>query len=134
MAVALVGVVIPKRVMLNAAVVPKCNRVRLPVEAHAELGRFDVPIEHLKDRVTLVLLKADNARREEAVDEKAFLAGHWMGPNDRMLGARIRLAAIIIAISSAKVLLTIVDRGKARPSTCGLAPTAFRKPDTCWQT
>src|SRR5262249_62314884 len=99
--------------MWQTGVVQKANGVGLPVEPHAELGRFDMPIKHLKDRVALVLLKADNTRRKEAVDEEAFLAGHWMGPNDRMLGPRIRLAAIIIAISSAKVFLAVMDRGKA---------------------
>jgi hypothetical protein len=36
MAVAPVGVVVPQRMVLRAAVVPKCNRVRRPLEAHAQ--------------------------------------------------------------------------------------------------
>src|SRR5262245_48724128 len=58
MAVALVGVVVPERVVLGAAVVPERNRVGLPLEAHAQLGRFDVPIEHFEDRVAFALVQA----------------------------------------------------------------------------
>jgi hypothetical protein len=40
-----------------------------------------------------------------------------MSPNDGVLGAGIRLTAIIVAITSAIVLFTVVDRGKAVDQT-----------------
>src|SRR5262249_46588499 len=51
MAVAPVGVIVPQRMVLRAAVVPKCNRIRRPFEAHAQLRGLNVPIEHFENRV-----------------------------------------------------------------------------------
>jgi hypothetical protein len=54
MAVAPVGIIVPQRMVLRAAVVPKCNQVRRPLEAHAQLGSFNVPIEHFQNRVLFI--------------------------------------------------------------------------------
>src|SRR5262249_35593998 len=69
MAVAVVGVVVPDRPVLDAPVIPERHRVGPPPEAHAECRRLDVPIEHLEHGGALVLGEADNLRREQAVDE-----------------------------------------------------------------
>ena len=69
MAVTPVGVIVPQRMVLRAAVVPKCNRVRRPLEAHAQLGGLNVPIEHFQNRVALVFVQTDNMRGEEAIHE-----------------------------------------------------------------
>src|SRR6266478_1426437 len=100
-AVALVGVVVPKCLVLDTAIVPERDRVGPPPEAHAKPGRLDVPIEHLEDGVALVPPEADNMRREGAVDEEAFLPGDRMRPDHGVLGARERFAGVIDAIPSA---------------------------------
>src|SRR5205823_10818597 len=117
MAVAPVGVVVPQRMVLRAAVVPKRNRVWCPLEAHAQLGRLNVPIEHLENRVAFALAQTNNMRGEEAIHEQAFPTCLGMRPNNRMLGMRIDLSAVVIAVAAAIMLLAIVDR-------C----------DTCWRT
>jgi hypothetical protein len=89
MAVAPVGVVVPQRMVLRAAVVPKRNRVWCPLKAHAQLGRLNVPIEHLQNRVAFALVQTDNMRGEEAIHEQAFPTCLGMRPNNRMLGTRI---------------------------------------------
>src|SRR5712672_43225 len=99
--------------MLDATVVPECNRVRLPLEADAELGRLDVAIEHLKDCVALVLPQADDARRECAVDEQALFPGDWMGPNNRMFGAGKCLAGIINPVSPTIDVLAVMNRAQS---------------------
>src|SRR6516162_4729336 len=72
MPIALVGVVVPERVVLDAAIVPKGDRVRLPLEAHAELRRLDVPIEHFQDRSTLEPMQTDDPCGEYAANEQAL--------------------------------------------------------------
>src|SRR5262249_23357228 len=109
MTVALVGVVVPNRTVLHAAVIPKCDRVRPPLEAYAEFRRFDVPIEHLEQGGALVRSETDNPRREETVDEQALLAGDRVRAKNRMFGARIGLAAIIGPVASTINMLAIVD-------------------------
>src|SRR5207244_6736532 len=47
-AIALVGKVVPQRMMLDAPVVPKGDGVRLPLEAAGQLRRLDVLIKHLQ--------------------------------------------------------------------------------------
>ena len=73
MAVAPVGIIVPQRMVLRAAIVPKRNRVRRPLEAHAQLGGLNVPIEHFQNRVAFALAQTDNMRGEEAIHEQAFL-------------------------------------------------------------
>src|SRR5262249_38084496 len=105
MAVAPVGVIVPQRMVLRAAVIPKCNRVRRPLKAHAQLGGLNVPIEHFEYRVAFALAQTDNFRSEEAIHEQAFPTSLGMRPNNRMLGTRIDLSAIVIAIAAAIMLL-----------------------------
>src|SRR5262249_25067264 len=64
MSVAFMGKVVPKGLMLGAAIVPKCDRVGLPPEAHAELRRFDMLVKHLQDGIAFGLLEAGDAHGE----------------------------------------------------------------------
>src|SRR5262249_12538006 len=113
MAVAFVRVIVPKRMVLGAAVVPECDRICLPLETHAQFGGLHVPVEHLENRVAFARAQADNARGEEAVREQAFPTRLGMRPDDRMLGTRINPSAIVIAVAAAVVLLAVVDRREA---------------------
>src|SRR2546430_12839121 len=101
MAVAPVGVVVPQRMVLRAAVVPKCNRVRRPLEAHAQLGGFNVSIEHFENRIAFALVQTHNLRGKEAIHEQAFLTCLGMRPNNWMLRSRIDSSAIVIAVAAA---------------------------------
>src|SRR5215475_13108605 len=83
MAVASVRVVVPQRMVLRAAVVPKCDRVRRPLEAHAQIGGLDVPIEHFENRVAFILAQADDVVGEKAINEQAFLTRFGMSANAR---------------------------------------------------
>src|SRR5262245_17944391 len=73
MAVASVGVVVPQCMVLRAAVVPKCDRVLHPLEAHAQLGGLDVPIEHFENRVAFILAQADDVGGEKRFTNRHFL-------------------------------------------------------------
>src|SRR6266566_10079615 len=81
--------VVPHRAVLGAAVVPERNRVLGPAEAALEQRIFRVLIEIVQHRIALVARDADDVPREAAVDIERLLAGHGMGANHRMLGARI---------------------------------------------
>src|SRR5262245_1098980 len=113
MAVALVGIIVPKRTVLRASVIPKRDGARPPLEAHAELGRLDMSIEHLENGPALVSAKTNNSCREEAVDEKTFPERDRVGPEYRMLGAGVDLAAIISHVPSAIDMLAVVNGGHA---------------------
>src|SRR6266700_4022356 len=52
-------------------------------------------------------------RGEEAIHEQAFPTCLGMRPNNRMLGTRIDLSAVVIAVAAAIMLLAIVDRCEA---------------------
>src|SRR5262249_20519524 len=96
MTAAPVDIIVPQRMVSRAAVVPTCNRARRPLEAHAQLGRLNVPIEQFQKRVAFALARTDNVRGEEAIHEQAFLTCLGMRPNNRMLGTRIDLSAVVI--------------------------------------
>src|SRR5947209_17928847 len=113
MAVARVEVIVPQRMVLRAAVVPKCNRVRRPLETHAQLGGLKVPRKHFENRVAFALAQTDNMRGEEAIHEQAFPTCLGMRPNNWMLRSRIDSSAIVIAVAAAIMLLAIVDRCEA---------------------
>ena len=109
MAVTPVGIIVPQRMVLRAAVVPKCNRARRPLEAHAELGGLNVPIEHFQNRVAFALAQTDDVRGKKAIHEQAFLTCLGMRPNNRMLGTRIDLSAVVVAVAATIMLLAIVS-------------------------
>src|SRR5262245_20064224 len=113
MAVAPVRVIVPQRMMLSAAVIPERDRVRLPAEARAELGRLDVAEQHGEDRIAFVAAHAENAGGEEAIHEQAFPARDRMRAHHRVLGARIFFAAVVNIITAAIEWLTIVDGAQA---------------------
>src|SRR5262245_18244630 len=112
MAVAPVGVVVTQRMVLGAAIVPECHRIRLPLEAHAELANLHLTLKYFEDRIAFALAQTDNMRGEEAVHEQALPAGFGMRANNRMLGACVSLAAIVITVAAAIVLLAVVDCGQ----------------------
>src|SRR5262249_12724482 len=95
MAVASVGAIVPQRVVLRAAVVPKGNRVRRPLEAHAQLGGLNLPIEHFENCVAFALAQTDYVCGEEAIHEQAFFTCLGMRPNNWMLGTRIDFSAVV---------------------------------------
>src|SRR5215831_18274816 len=99
--------------VLGAAVVPECDRIRLPLETHAQLGGLHVAVEHFEYRVAFSRAQTDDVGSEKAIHEQAFPPSLGMGPDNRMLGARIGLAAIVVAVASAVVLLAIVNRSEA---------------------
>src|SRR5215470_11626684 len=109
MAVASVGVIVPQRMVLRAAVVPKCNRVRRPLEAHAQLRGLNMPIEHFENRVAFTLVQAYNVRSEEAIHEQTFLTCLGVRPNNWMFGTRIDFSAVVISVAATIMLLAIVD-------------------------
>src|SRR5215475_15851597 len=108
MAVASVGVIVPQRMVLRAAIVPKCNRVGRPLEAHTQLGGLDVPIEHFENRVAFALAQTDNVRGEEAIHEQAFFTCLGVRPNNWMIGTRIDFAEVVITVAATLMLLAIV--------------------------
>lgn len=103
-----VGVVIPQRLVHHAAVVPECNRVRLPLEAHAELGRFHMPIEHFENGIALAPPEADNTCGVVSVDEQGFSPRHRMCPNNGVFGPRKYLAAVVDTIAPTHDVLAIM--------------------------
>src|SRR5262249_9491495 len=99
--------------VLGAAVVQECDGIRLPLETHAQLGGFHVAVEHFEYRIAFGRAQTNDVRGEKTIHEQAFSPSLGMGPDNRMLGARIGLAAIVVAVASAVVLLAILVRSYA---------------------
>ena len=98
MAVTHVRVIVERRAVHGAAVVPEGDGVLLPAEAALELRRLAVAHQHLQKRVALVLLQALDALGEAAIDEQALAAGHRMRAHDGMDGlGELLVAALVFA-------------------------------------
>src|SRR5262245_15158408 len=112
-AIALIGIVVPQRMVLYAPVVPKGNGVRLPLEAAGQLRRLDVLVEHLHYRGAFVALQADDARGEAAVDVERLATGHRMGSHDRLLRLGEHLAFVVHPVAAPVDMLAFVHGGHA---------------------
>ena len=97
-AVTYVRVIVERRAVHGAAVVPEGDGVLLPAEAALELGRLAVANQHLQERVALVLSQAFDALGEAAIDEQALSARHRMRAHDGMDGfGEFLVGAIVLA-------------------------------------
>src|SRR5215469_16883099 len=88
MAVAALRVVIPQRQMLGAAIVPERDRAGAPSEAALKFGIFDVPEEHLENRVTLTVLQLLDSSGEHPIHVNSLAPRLRMSPYHRMLRVR----------------------------------------------
>ena len=70
MAVAALRVVIPRRQMLGAAIVPERDRAWAPSEAALKFGIFEVPEEHLENCVALAVLQLHDSSGEHPIHVK----------------------------------------------------------------
>src|SRR2546422_9384772 len=113
MPVAPLRIVVPHRVVLDAAVVPERDRAHLPPEAALELRRLDVAIEELQERVALGLRELDDPGGEPRVNVERLASRHGMRAHDGMLGLRKHLALVLHAVAPAIDVLTLVARGEA---------------------
>src|SRR5262245_17065420 len=109
MPVTLIGKIVPKRMVLDAAVVPESDRVWLPLEPRTEFRRLDMPVKHLKDRGALALLEAHDSSCEDAVDEEALLSSDWMGPNNGVFGPGVCLTRVVNIITRTIDMFAIVN-------------------------
>ena len=78
------GEVVPNRAMLGATVVPESHRFLLPAEPAMELRRRDMVVEHLQDRIALVLVQPFYPGRKILIHEQCFTAAYRMCSNDWM--------------------------------------------------
>src|SRR5580704_2430437 len=86
-------VVVPDRLMLDAAVVPKGDRMRLPAEPNLEFLRRAELAQIVEDRPALVPRQPVDMGGEFAVDVQRLSLRDRMGANDRMRCLGINLAA-----------------------------------------
>src|SRR6185436_70066 len=85
-------VVVPKRLMLDAAVVPEGNRMGLPAEPHLEFLPGAELAQEIQDRAALFSRQAVDVSGEFAVDVQRLPLRHRVGANDRMRCLRVDLA------------------------------------------
>src|SRR5690349_3072511 len=101
-----VGPVVPHRTVLDAAIVPEGDRVRLPAEAALEQRVFHVLVEVVQDAVALVARHADQVAGEAAIHIERLLARHRMSAHHRMDRARI-----LLLLGDAEILVeAAIDR------------------------
>src|SRR5215467_2893754 len=117
MAVTALRIVIPQRQMLGAAIVPKRDRAGAPVEAALEFGIFDVPEEHLENRVALALLQLHDSSGEHPIHVNSLAPGLRMSPYHRMLRARECFSTTWSGTAAFVVARTVVDGGQAVQKT-----------------
>src|SRR6185312_3405230 len=110
-----VGPVVPHRPVLDAAVVPEGDRVRLPAETALEERVFHVLVEVVQDAVALVARHADQVAGESAIDVERLLARHRMGAHHRVDGARILrlLLHAEVLVEAAIDRFAVVEGGQA---------------------
>lgn len=82
-------VVIVHRTVLRQTVVPDRHGVRLPAEAAPEAIGLHVLVERCEERGRLGLVDTEDARGEEAVDEKRLAATLWVSAHDRVDDGRV---------------------------------------------
>ena len=105
-------VVIPQRMVLRAAIVPKCDRVGLPVEAAVKFRRLDVATQQVEQRIAFELAEPVDPGREIFIDEERLAAGHRMRAHDRVLSARKAPFGDRMAEPAVIRELTVMRRGQ----------------------
>src|SRR5260370_35398441 len=117
--------IIPHRVVLDAAVVPERDRVRLPAEAALEQRVGHVLVEIAQDAVALVARDAVDVAGEALVDVERLPAGDRMGADHRVVGERVALLVLdaVIGVLAAVVLAVVPCR---QPVEIGLHPLRKR--------
>ena len=86
-------VIVPECLVLDAAVVPESDRMRLPSESHLEFLPCAELAQKLQNSVTLFSRQSIDMGGEPAVDVERLALCHRMGANNRMRCLRIDLAA-----------------------------------------
>src|SRR5262245_26483851 len=104
-------VIVPHRVMLDAAVVPEGDRARLPAEAAVELRRLHVAEQHLEHRLALRARELDDPRGESPIHEQRASPRDGMRADHGMLRPRKHLALVLDPVAAAVHVLAVVDRG-----------------------
>ena len=108
------GKIVPERLVLGRAVVPKGNRADLPLEAALELGSRRMLKKALQQVLALLRLQSNDPAGENTVHKKRRTTADRMRSHHRMFRLRIRLPGILGPIIAAPVmLLAIVQRGQA---------------------
>ena len=108
------GVVVPDRQVLGAAVVPEGDRVLTPLEAAVVVGLRAVPEQEREQGVALGDGQVLDARREPLVHVERGLAGDRVGADDGVLGRRVvAVAEVARAVAPPVVLLAFVDGGQS---------------------
>src|SRR6516225_11788910 len=82
-------VVVPERLVLDAAVVPEGNRVRLPVEPHLEFLTRAELAQKVQERAPLLSRQLVDVGGELAVDVERLAPGYGVGANNGMRGFRV---------------------------------------------
>src|SRR5215813_12449346 len=77
-------VIVPQRLVLDAAVVPKGDRVGLPAEPHLEFLAGAELAQKVEDGAALVSRQPVDVGGEVAIDVQRLAFRHRMGANDRM--------------------------------------------------
>src|SRR5215469_16480273 len=117
MAVAALRVIIPQRQMLGAAIVPECDRAGVPSKAALKLGIFDVPEEHLENRVALALRQLHDFSGEHPIHVKCLAPRVRMSPYHRMLRVWEGFSTTLSRPAAFVVACTVMDDGQAVQKT-----------------
>src|SRR5215467_13351819 len=103
--------------MLGAAIVPERDRAGAPSEAALKFGIFDVPEEHLQDRVAFALLQLRDSSGEHPIHIKCLAPRVRMGPYHRMLRVRECFSTTWSGPAAFVVARTVMDGGQAVQKT-----------------
>src|SRR6266581_1105439 len=91
------GVIIPQRHVLNAAIVPERDRVGPPAKPHLEFRPGAVLEQIVQDGPTLLFGKPVDIGGKSLIDEQRLAPTHGMGAYDGTRRLRKDLAAIVAA-------------------------------------
>ena len=103
--------------MLRAAIVPECDRIRLPIKADLEFRPRDVTEQKLEQRVALVFGHCANAARKSFIHIERLAAGDRMRPHYGVLVPweyRPRIVYSFIRIATSKGAFRVMDRRSFR--------------------
>src|SRR5438105_7801756 len=92
-----IGPIVPDRVMLGAAIVPECDRMRRPAEAHVPMRPRDMVVKEFQHAAAFGRRYFVNVTGELAIDEQRLAAAFRMTTDDGVNGDRIDIGVLVIA-------------------------------------
>src|SRR5713101_3052096 len=89
--------IVPDRIMLGAAIVPECDRMRRPAETHVPMRPRDMVVKEFQHAAAFSRRHFVNVTGELAIDEQCLAAAFRMTTDDGVNGDWIDIGVLVKA-------------------------------------